>query len=702
MDLANKIKKMLETTQSEADKKVLEHYLTELKNGNEVTEEEIMENIKGLPSDMFTKFREQEMDVSKEAADRLMENWDTGRFSAKTSGSYIDREVEEAEETQGDSRFYDMSREDLLGYIFAEEEEAGEEALAKYTDEDLIEIAIEKSTKVKEEPAMVETKTRPQYRSLGLSAVINKLSNSSITEHTSFKVILTNYNNLLNVKHIPESLVIENFASELGNFEWDENVKAEKSLLEETINKHKAEIVVEKAIFSIKRDAGWKFYSGAADIMNEWLNSDDKSNRLLSKNLRPWAFNPVVGNLVNRLNEMEATEKGSLNIPAQQGESYVASVYSPVYLTEGNTYFSMNGKYFRANNEGVTTIDESSIDENFKSLVAAFNSEGVKINERGINYYLANGKVSLVTENEETAVYVDKTKLNFDNKSTLAKLLESNFSGLFGKNGAKVVSDILRLYENFENIVELDFIKSIKSRVYEGALVNLIKWDSKIFVNKVNPGMNENSLYASNGRQAVRFVKEFLNYDISEGLTEYLEGEDKVKAVMVNDRTKVLENITSVEQEIVKIDTATRHDSRLSESDEIKNAKKMLEDEITSLKEKWSIINSEISKIDSIDFEAIDSITEDEKFSIGSLVKIKESGDTGKVISIDGTSGRYTVLHDSGKTGDYQIDEIVDLADALDNARDTEDDTEGNAEDTNKEETTEEPVEVEDAAEEKE
>ena len=46
------------------------------------------------------------------------------------------------------------------------------------------------------------------------------------------------------------------------------------------------------------------------------------------------------------------------------------------------------------------------------------------------------------------------------------------------------------------------------------------------------------------------------------------------------------------------------------------------------------------------------------------------AGNTGKIISIDGTSGSYTVLMDTGKTGDFRVDEIVNLDDALATAGD--------------------------------
>jgi hypothetical protein len=134
-------------------------------------------------------------------------------------------------------------------------------------------------------------------------------------------------------------------------------------------------------------------------------------------------------------------------------------------------------------------------------------------------------------------------------------LISFRISRGLGTNESKVISDVIRLYENFDKIVELDFAKSVISKVYEGASVSLIKWNSKIFLQRVNEAMRENSLFAVNGSQAVNMVKEFLKYDISEGLTEFLDGEKRVKSIMFNDRKKVIENISIVESEMQKIES---------------------------------------------------------------------------------------------------------------------------------------------------
>jgi hypothetical protein len=180
--------------------------------------------------------------------------------------------------------------------------------------------------------------------------------------------------------------------------------------------------------------------------------------------------------------------------------------------------------------------------------------------------------------------------------------------------------------------------------------------------------MRENSVFSVSSMQAVKLVKESLRYDISEGLTEFLEGDLKTKSILINDRSEIISNIQKIEEQISKVESAMGQ-TALSASTELKEAHIFLQRELKILRNKWSAVNEEIDRIENLESssEMLD-LNEDNKFNIGDYVKIKESGETGKIISIDGTSGNITVLTDSGKTEDHRIDEISDLEEALNKA----------------------------------
>jgi hypothetical protein len=403
------------------------------------------------------------------------------------------------------------------------------------------------------------------------------------------------------------------------------------------------------------------------------LVSEEKSNGLLVKNISKWNFNPMVRGLINYLNVNETEDKRKLEIPEMiQGESSVSRVYSPVLLENGRSLFYLGGFIFEANEDGLRKISDkeiSALPQEYLSLVYTYGKKHVRVNENGISIKLGKSIVRLVEENDEVTAYMGKTKLKFSDPSGLAKIVGLESGSYFGVNESDVVNDIMNLYANYRNIVELDFAKSLTSNVYEGLGINLFKWMDQIYLQKINDSMNENSIHKVTGTQAVSVVKNYLRYDISEGLTEFLEGESKVRSVMINDREKVISNISKVDEELNKINTLIGSSPLYGESDQIKAAKRMLESELVMLREKWNQINLEIEKIElDINLNGSLDLFEDEKFNIGSYIKVKESGETGKIISMDGTSGRYTVLLDNGKTSDFLINEISDLEEALSQA----------------------------------
>jgi hypothetical protein len=643
MDLINKLQNLKETTQSREVKDLCDTYITELKKGNtSITESQISEVIEFKEVNTVSPIealRNEELERSRSRAKMIAESW--GGLNAfnpsKNSGSYVDGAKEEEKPS---SEIQNKLNEALEG-------------MAKF----------DKST-----TSFVDSN---KVENLGILESILELSKKGIYEHASFKILCENYVNVLKNKNVPEYWVAENFISEFSNFSWDNSVKAVVNKVSESCNNLRPEIEVSKALYQIENTGSSDFYSPVKESISKWLVSESKSIPALSRDLRVWSFNPVVKNLINTLTFLE-TNSSKMNIPAINGNSEIRRIYSPV-LVEGNkTIFAIGKTLFEGSSEGIRKLsnrDISNMDKEFLGLLETFCTEGVKVDDKGILIYVGDTRISIVEENEETKIYLNENLAKFSDYNQLAKLISLGVSRGLATNENKVIADIIRLYENFDRIVELDFAKSVVSKVYEGASVSLIKWNGKIFLQRVNESMRENSLFAVNGSQAANIVKDFLKYDVSEGLTEFLDGERKIKSIMINDRKKVIENIAIVEGEMKKIETLVASNPLFKGSNQLSQAYSILEKELQTLKSKWSTINAELDSIENSPIE-IDELMEDSKFAVGDYVKVKENGNTGKIISVDTTSGSYTVLLDSGKTGDFGVEDIVDLEDAFQKSSD--------------------------------
>ena len=644
MEFINQVKKLKETTKSQEVRSLCESFL----KGQDVSENLLIEKInehnkiemnQNSPENSIRShadsIKREESEISKKAAQALMESWGgLKNEGASNSGSY-----ESINESLDDSLDF-VNKIDTLSH--------GDASAKSFV----------KSQGV---------------RDLGIKSALSKISESSIYSYPKVKNFCSQYLFLIENKGIPEFSLIHNFISEMESFSWDSSVAEISKELKKKFNEYSREIEVSKVLESIKNSGSSSFYSELTETLNEWLVSEGKSNGLLVRNIEKYNFNPVVRNLINFLNVNEGQNSSKLALPiSNQGESFVGKVFSPVLFENGRTFFYIGKSIFEASETSLkklTDKEASHLPEGYLRLVNTINKGGIKINEEGLFITFGKKVVRIVEEIENISVYLGKDKLRFGDTVGLAKLLGMESATYFGINESEVVSDVMTLYSNYHNVVELDFAKSITSKIYEGLQINLLKWKNQIFLQKINEGMRENSLYKVNGSQAVSMVKNFMRYDISEGLTEFLEGEFRVKSIMVNDRNKILENISKVDGEINKLENLMESNPLYKNSKEIQIAHKMMERELEVLREKWNQINIELNNIDS-DINSIDNtvVFEDEKFGIGKFVKIKESGDTGKIISIDGNSGRYTVLLDSGKTENYFVNEMSDLEEALDKA----------------------------------
>ena len=524
MDLINKLQNLKEATQSREVKDLCETYINELKSGNtSITESQVVEAIESREENTVSPIealRNEELERSRSRAKMIAESWGgLNSFSvSKNSGSYVDGAKEEEKPA---SDIQNKLNEALEG-------------MAKF----------DKST-----ASFINSN---KVENLGILESILEFSKKGIYEHASFKILCENYVNILKNKNVPEYLVAENFISDFSNFSWDTSVKAAVNRITESCNTLRPEIEVSKALYQIENTGSSDFYTPVKESISKWLVSESKSIPALSKELRVWSFNPVVKNLINSLTLLE-TNDSKMNIPTINGNSEIRKIYSPVLVENNKTIFAVGKTLFEGSSDGVRKLsnrDIANMDKEFLGLLETFYTEGVKVDEKGISIYVGDTRISIIEENEETKIYLNEDLAKFSDYNQLAKLITLKISRGLGTNENKVISDTVRLYENFDRIVELDFAKSVVSKIYEGASVSLIKWDGKIYLQKVNEAMRENSLFAVNGSQAANIVKDFLRYDISEGLTEFLDGEKKIKSIMLNDRKKVIENIAIVEGEM--------------------------------------------------------------------------------------------------------------------------------------------------------
>jgi hypothetical protein len=502
--------------------------------------------------------------------------------------------------------------------------------------------------------------------SVGVLETAMALNNTSFVELAEAKILVDKYINHVSIKGLSEAFLIEAMISELENFAWEKNVKPALANLKKAFESNRKEIEVAKAIEEINGSGGRDLYSSIVETMRNWLASEDRVSEKLLVDLKKWSFNPSVRSLVERVSNLQNETGNKFNVKVNSSNCDVKSIIAPSLVTENSSVFVTSNRFFRATEDGVRIMEREEagrLSGKFLKSVLALSNPNVKINESGLDLYIGKNKLSVVFESETdtkniffNGKRVAEDKLGF----TLSFELRNGFQG-----SANAIDHAVQVVEAANYLSEIDFGKKIVSKIYEGVEANVFKFENRVFVHKVNPAMKKNELLEGNGSQAVNAVKEFLGFDLSESMTQILDKEDQILSIMKNDRTEIKKNLAIVESEISKINKALETNPSLQNSDEIKEAQKMLNSESNSLKEKWNQISVEIERFEKGSKKTV--VTESEGYGINTDVKINRNGEKGKVVGVNGNSKTYTVMFENGKTGEFFFNDVTDISDEIKN-----------------------------------
>lgn len=500
------------------------------------------------------------------------------------------------------------------------------------------------------------------FYSLGLSNTILALRNTSFNDLPEGKVMLEKYLNNLNVKGVPEVYLLESFMKDLSQYSWENNAKSTLKNLTDLYESNVKEILVLKTIADLKNSGGRELFSGLSESLGSWLASPNRVTESLLLEMKEWAFTPMVKNLINNLTLLESKSTNRLNIKSTNSNCDVKKVVAPSMVTENYSIHAVSGRFIKVGKGSLSMMEKSEVSKlpaKFLNAVIALSAPEVRINENGVDFLAPKTKISVVFEGEEKKVYVNGRQMPLE---TLGTSLSLEFRNYFG-NSAAIVEKAMNVVKYADELADLDFAKSIKSRVYEGVEANLFKVGKKIYVQRVNPSMKKNEIFEANGNQTVNLVKEFIGFDISESLTEFLDGEDKIKSIMYNDKKVIADNMKIVENEIAKLENAIKNNPLISKSEEVIAAKEMLTNESELLKSRWNEINVEIERFEKGSKKI--ELNETGGYGIDTQVKIKRNGVKGTIIGINGNSKTYTIMTEKGGTGEYFFSDVINAEDEI-------------------------------------
>jgi hypothetical protein len=538
----------------------------------------------------------------------------------------------------------------------------------------------------------------------GVYEGVQKLRGNKIYEHPQFKYAMDRFSRDID-NNVSEHLMVRDFLSTLNAFRWDKTVDSVYESVNKEVDTRGVEIEVRNTIHNIKRTDTGGFYDIVTDKLESWLTNESKSNTDLVSGLKMWSGHPAVKNLLNTITLLE-NSKGKFGITVDNSGCTVTDVYSPVTMFEGSVVFQINGKYMAKKKGEIFVFEASKAPAKFKAICEAFFNPAVSVKDNNIHVKVGKKSVQIA----EGSIHMDGKAVTLNQ---LSMITEGNMF-FYREDLNNKLNIISTLSENYNSIVNLEFAKSIESTIVEGALVTIMKLGAdKVYVNKVNPKMNENVIRKVNGMQAVGLVKNFLNYDISESFRELLDKEARHKVDIKKDRDAVLEAINIVESEIENIDNSIEDDKELEDNEEVSDLKQYLEDELNALKSKWQDLEVRLNKFDKVSADDLAKVDQfqvaepgvepgeepneeepgeepgvlpgeepgeeepgeedlDESFEPNTRVKIKSTDEVGIITTNNGDS--CIVSLDNGDTLEVECSDIMSLEEYIEDAvQDNED-----------------------------
>ena len=434
--------------------------------------------------------------------------------------------------------------------------------------------------------------------------LINELNtNQKISNASSYKVIeltpakVNEISNFISYQKssedtsIDEDLVNPNLKFKIAKtlhrnltqYDWLAPVQELRSYIDNVYNNSKWSFRISEAIERNELTKGPLVESLITDLNNVLKeNSNVKNNFTKIATKHPWS-----SDIKGLLNEMAIEDKKA----ASNNSGTVSTVLSPVIENEKGLNFALHGKTYSLKNGKIT---ESIVnDQRFFNVI-----EGLKVfkhigesliifgnNDKSLEYNLTEGKLMMGN--------MDLTEMN--PVQIKEALLSANFFGYKNTRNADVVA---KFFESVDLIYEMDNFTNITSNEFLALYLTMIAVEEGVWINKVSGGMRLNEMvFIPSATEAVKVIKEFINYDASNILFEKLIAEGDEAAKIIKTRTDISNKISFLEEKKKSITEAI---TKIGKSAELDEALGLINSEISKfekeLQETYSIVEKKSRK----------------------------------------------------------------------------------------------------------
>ena len=349
---------------------------------------------------------------------------------------------------------------------------------------------------------------------------------------------------------------------DLASSDWLNPIKELRSYILESYDASKWSFRISEAVSRVASQRN-PLYSRLAESLTSVLDSDDIKTKFASVAAKnPWSMDCKA--ILNEMNTEEVKANTS-------GSATVSTLFSPVLESEGSVTFHLNGKNYSFDGKEITEAEVK--DPRFFDVLEGLNmfshknGELVTFGEKGmtLEYNLSEGTLTLGKKDLTNASIIEVKE------ALLA-------TGFFGYRNQWKADKVCKFFESIDMLCEMDNFTNLTSNDFAGLMLTVLTVESGVWVNKVNTGMQLNEMkFIPTATEAVEEIKEFINYDVSEILSEMLIAENHEDAIVENKRKEINNKISFLQEKKAKVKEAI---DKVGDSEELAEAMNLLDEEL--------------------------------------------------------------------------------------------------------------------------
>jgi hypothetical protein len=443
---------------------------------------------------------------------------------------------------------------------------------------------------------------------------------TALTEDAAYKQPNVYYNaqKLIEMLNKPEWQTCNAALAILENYTWCPAVSYYVNILKENVQIHSEDINIFNSIASFKNSNTYILNNVSTHIDTYMQERTISNKKKLVESLAPFGFDKNVMQLLESIN---SSNDSSFNIKNDTRVGVIKANYSPMFIRGDQEYFVVQEKLYVRNGDNITlgTVSEAKeLGYGFFNIAKTLMDPKTKIEWNSVTIYNENKKINISGE------HIPVLKIN--EKVTRVEDLYKHF--MISSSSNPIAESVVLIMENWDRIVELDFVKTIYSQVNNDR-VDAFKLGESIHINIIDTIKGtEQFIQNYNSVQARNAIMERVQYDITESFIDLLSKEEFENRQLEHDQSECLRTIDYLEARVTKIEKSG------VTSDELSQVLEFLNNEISKQKDlyynlknidhnnKWknTTVYESISPLDTVIYDGqtwiVNSITATNKLII--------------------------------------------------------------------------------------